>query len=244
MEEMLSFNINLEEREVRLFTCLEYSILIVSYEYGKPEIYLRMNTNNYYIPIYGGINYISGKTSAGGGKNIWAEEFAQEIKVKIKENDCFLQTGSSTGSFYFMKLAGKILRKENENKFLIERELKLTYKPFPREKRIISYMLKTKSNLPIYIVVDSSKFYAEEKERFFVVYLKKIKQFEITRFERYRDGGTTYITVKGNKNKTYEFFYPTPFDKNKFPTFKGEELESVTKEEENTLIELLKLDLA
>jgi hypothetical protein len=50
--------------------------------------------------------------------------------------------------------------------------------------------------------------------------------------------------VKDDKNKTYEFFSPTPFDKNKVPTFQGEELEAVTKEEENTLIELLKLDLA
>lgn len=34
------------------------------------------------------------------------------------------------------------------------------------------------------------------------------------------------------------------FDKNKVPTFQGEELEAVTKEEETSLIELLKLDLA
>lgn len=104
--------------------------------------------------------------------------------------------------------------------------------------------VKTKSNLPTYIVVDCSRFYSDEKERFFIIHLGAIKQFEVTRFDRFRDGGTTYITAKDDKNKTYEFFSPTPFDKNKVPTFQAEELEEVTKEEKENLIELLKLDLA
>ncbi len=43
---------------------------------------------------------------------------------------------------------------------------------------------------------------------------------------RYRDGGTTIIKLgrKGRPEESREFFFPTPFEKDKRPTFQGEEI--------------------
>ena len=49
---------------------------------------------------------------------------------------------------------------------------------------------------------------------------KQMREIEVTKVDSYRDGGTViYRTVEG------DFHFPTPYEKDAVPTFKGEPLE-------------------
>ena len=61
-------------------------------------------------------------------------------------------------------------------------------------------------------------------------------EYKITNFERYRDGGTTYITISDGDTEHILYAQPT-FSKNRNATFDNNELVKLTEEEIEIIIE-------
>ncbi len=88
---------------------------------------------------------------------------------------------------------------------------KIPLHPLPTSDRQPEYVFKAKDN-SLWVYVDAAKLnYSYESYRLFVGSLKAMKEYKIKDVERYRDGGTTYITLKNGG----VLFSPTPFERNK-----------------------------
>jgi len=97
--------------------------------------------------------------------------------------------------------------------------------------------------MPTFFIVDYPKYnFKYDNHRFRSITDNKISEYQIKSFQRFRDGGTTIITVIDELNKEHKFFSPTRLPK-KVLYEKWDEIELVeaTDEEKQSIIELLNL---
>ena len=87
--------------------------------------------------------------------------------------------------------------------------------------REAEYLFKLRGGVYIYVSHDKYKF-SYESFKLFLGKPAQMKEVPVLGVERYRDGGTTYVkTAKGM------LFSPTPFDKEKKPTWDGEPIKQL-----------------
>jgi len=228
-----------------------FEILRFGVDGGDHQIYIRFpNTDHFIEMIEGGFGNSRGDMKIGVGRNVW-ETFKCSKPFTIysdKDNLLFLKHNSSELNF-MTKVASYNKGNPfdhpypNETFFNyeeIEKALSLKYLKLP-DTRSIVYCYKTNTETPKYFIVDCPAYkFRYDQFKFFVVENNSVKEYEIDKFTRYRDGGTTIITVIDENGKMNKFFVPTPMSaKNLCKTWNDDMLIEVTNEEKSKLIELL-----
>lgn len=225
----------------------------------------------------GGGSSSQGSMESTSVQNIWEVDYKNEVKIKIVDSNLFLSVGKGTyeSAFNFMTLVARFSEKEFYNRdselpstFNVEeinQALSKKYLKIPDSIRKIQYLMKLQ--LPsydlkevgkvelelnkkqvMYFVVDYPAYnFNYTNHRFRIIRGKSVEECEVKDFVRYRDGGTTIITVIDSKGKEHRFFSPTnlcdPKDREN-ATWDLQILnENVSKEEREKIISLLDIDL-
>jgi hypothetical protein len=213
-----------------------FEILKFKYDYKyKNQIYIRYPNTDYFVELVGGVSSGRGNLEKLSCKNIWVDEFKEEISINQQDDDLIIFFGKTLSDFNFMK---KVDNSE------ISLALSIKYLKLPENIKSIVYCNKTKDKNPIYFLVDVPKYnFNYDNHRFFMIEDGIPEQLTIKNFERYRDGGTTYITVVDKHDVVYKFFSPSPFKNDVCEKINDIELMDVDFVEKEYLIKLLKLDV-
>lgn len=235
-----------------------FEVLRFGLDGGDHQLYVRFPNTEYFVEMIGG-GYGSGRgnMTQSDGKNVWEDKHKAPFKVYSHNNDLIFLIGRVdwTPEFNFMK---KVASYDKGNPFShsypnetlinfeeIEKALSMKYLKIPENIRKIQYSCKTKDENPKYFLVDNPAYnFKYDNHRFFVIENEIIKEFKITNFVRYRDGGTTIITVSDESGIEHKFFSPSSFsEKTLYEKWDETELIPISKNEKQKLVELLKLNL-
>jgi hypothetical protein len=256
----------------KYFTTVEYEnresaedyfeLLRFGIEHGSHQIYIRYPGTDHFIEMEGG-GFGSGRgdMKQSSGENIWEREHHKQFKIYSHNNDLILLMGRMdwTPEFNFMR---RVARYDKGNPFNsnypnetfvnheeIEKALSRKYIKIPESVRKVEYCYKTKDEVPKYFLIDYPAYNFDYKNhRFYVIEhllsAKVIKEYEIKQFVRYRDGGTTIITVVDDSGEVHQFFSPTSLGgKELVEKWDDIELVEASKAERNKLIKLLGLNV-
>ncbi len=240
-------------------TAQEYfELLRFGLEGGDHQVYIRFPKTDYFVEmIGGGFGSGRGDMKQADGKNVWYDVHKSQFTVYSHGDNLILLIGRMdwTPEFNFMKKAASYDKGNpfnhpypNEtfvNFEQIEKALSMTFLKIPEDVRKIQYCFKTKDENHKYFLVDSPAYNSQYKNhRFFVIENEVVKEFEVKNFTRYRDGGTTIITVIDENGIEHKFFSPTSLPtKTLCEKWDEEELIEVTEEEKQKLATLLELEL-
>jgi hypothetical protein len=230
-------------------------LLWFDYDGGDHQIYIKFPETDYFVEIMGGgMGSGRGNMTISSGKNVWEErDYKQKISILRHADNLLLSMGESIPEFNFMK---KIAEYDKGNKFSqsypnekfdnydeIQKIIfNSRYLKIPEDIRSISYCFKTKDKSKYFLVDCPAYNFKYDNHRFFVIENKIPKQYTIKGFDRYRDGGTTFITVTDENGKDHVFFSPTFAAKDLCEKWDDTELIKVTKNEEAKLVKLLNID--
>jgi len=238
-----------------------FEILRFGLEGGDHQLYVRFPNTDYFVEmIDGGFGSGRGDMKKATGKNVWEDKHKSPFTIYSHNKNLIFLIGRTdwTPEFNFMQ---KVASYDKGNKFNhpyppypnetfvnyeeIERALSMKYLKIPESIRHIEYCYKTKDETPTYFVVDYPAYnFKYDNHRFFVIKNEVTEEFEIKNFMRYRDGGTTIITVIDENGNEHKFFSPTSLP-TKTLCEKWDEIEliEVTEIEKIELAKLLNLDL-
>lgn len=234
-----------------------FELLRFDIEGGEHQIYIRFPNADYFIEMHeGGWGSAHGDMKNAKGENIFAEH-SYEIPFTIYSHnlDLLLVIAGGIPQFNFMKKVAELYNgnpfdgcrdKFQSNMPEIEAALKLKYLKLPEDIRNIEYLFKTSdSSNPTYFVVDYPAFnFQYTNHRFRVVQGDVVKEYKIIDFQRFKDGGTTIITVVDENNIEHKFFSPTRFpEKVLCEKWDDTELTSVAEFEKEKIIKQLQIQL-
>lgn len=235
-----------------------FELLRFGFEDGDHQVYIRFPKTDYFVEmIGGGLGSGRGDMKSAKGNNVWDDKHKSPFRIYSHGENLILLIGRDdwTPEFNFMKKAASYYKGNpfsnpypNEN-FVnfeqIEEALSMKFLKIPEDVRKIQYCFKTKDENPKYFLVDSPAYNFQYKNhRFFVIENEIAKEFEVKNFIRYRDGGTTIITVIDENGIEHKFFSPqSMFGKTLIEKWDEEELIEVTEEEKQKLANLLELEL-
>jgi hypothetical protein len=99
-------------------------------------------------------------------------------------------------------------------------------------------------NENVYIIVDFPTYnFKYNSHNFYVIDNGKTEKMQITAFDRYRDGGTTYIKVVDSEGKEHVFFSPTKMGNGtKVPTWDDKELIEIPYEDLRVITKILGIE--
>ena len=233
-----------------------FELLRFELDGGDHQIYIRFPQSKHFVEMIGaGFGSSHGDMMIASGKNIWNDAYNAPIKIYSHGENLLLEMGSGLSKFNFMK---KVASYDKGNKYNhpypnetfvnyneIEKALSLKYLKISESIRNIEYCYKTKDEIPKYFLVDYPAYnFKYDNHRFFVIENDDAKEYKIQNFTRYRDGGTTIITVLDENNIEHKFFSPTSLpEKTLCEKWDEIELIEVTAIEKQKLVEILKLDL-
>jgi hypothetical protein len=244
------YHTNLKDEERGVVEAF-YEVLVFDYDYGLNEIYVRYPNTDYFVETKSKGGGSCGKAKTCEAKNPWVEDFQSTLKIISHDPDMLLSMGEYFHRFNFLT---KIASYDKGNPFCspypnetfenyneIEKALSLDYLKLPSDVRSISYCFKTKDETPKYFFIDYPKYsFSYDNHRFLTIENDEVTEYKITKFNRYRDGGTSEISITDDNGVEHEFFSPTSLGgKTKKDTFDGEEIFEVTPEEKEHLINLL-----
>lgn len=223
---------------------------------GEHQMYIRFPNEDYYIEMiseYAGGRGIMQRTR--GIKNVFAESFRRNYEFFSFGENAMLYA-KDLNEFNFMK---KVAAYDKGNPFNhpypnetflnypeIVDALKMKYLKLPQSIRTIQYLYKTKDEFyPIFIVIDCPAYNFQYKNhRFRIIQGEIVREYKITNFQRFKDGGTTIITVLDENNIEHKFFSPTSLPQKVLcEKWDDEELIEVTDDERKKIIELLQIEL-
>ena len=225
---------------------------------GDHQLYVRFPNTDYFVEmIDGGFGSGRGDMLEASGKNVWKDDDNSRITIYSHNNDLILLMGESdfVPEFNFMKRVasydkGNPFNQPYPNETFvnfkeIEEALSMKYLKIPENVRKIEYCYKTKDANPKYFVVDYPAYnFKYDNHRFFVIENENVKEFVIKSFVRYRDGGTTIITVTDENGTEHKFFSPTSLpEKTLCEKWDETELIEVSETEKQKLTKFLNLDL-
>lgn len=233
-----------------------FEILRFGLDGGDHQLYVRFpNTDHFVEMIGGGIGSAHGDMMMAKGKNVYDTNGCKgEFDIYSHGNNLLLSFGNFPRFNFMTKVAeydkGNPYNHPYPNETFvnfkeIEKALSMKYLNIPESIRKIEYCYKTKDKTPKYFVVDYPAYnFKYDNHRFFVIENEVAKEFEIKNFVRYRDGGTTIITVTDKNGIEHKFFSPTSLpEKTLCEKWDETELIVATETEKEKLAELLKLDL-
>lgn len=235
-----------------------FEILRFGLDGGDHQLYVRFPKTDYFVEmIDGGFGSGRGDMKKAKGKNVWEDKHKAPFTIYSHKDNLIFLIGREdwTPEFNFMN---KIASYDKGNKFNhpypnetfvnydeIEKALSMKYLKIPESIRRIEYCYKTKDATPKYFVIDYPAYnFKYDNHRFFVVENGIMNEFEIKNFVRYRDGGTTIITVVDNNGNEHKFFSPTSLPtKTLCEKWDDIELMETTENEKEELVKLLNLNL-
>ncbi len=242
-----------------------FEILRFELSGGDHRLYVRFPNTDYFTEMIGGgmgsgrgnMTETNGKNIWENGTDMWKHNCNTPFTIYSHDNNLIFIIGDGLPEFNFMT---KVASYNKGNKFNyhypnetflnfieIEKALSMKYLKIPESVRKVGYCYKTKDAIPKYYLIDCPAYNSKyENHRFFVIENEAVKQFEIKDFQRFRDGGTTIITVIDENETKHEFFSPQTIfntEKKLQTTFDNIELTEVTEEEKAKLVSLLNLEL-
>lgn len=236
-----------------------FELLRFGMDGGDHQIYIKYPKTDHFVEMVGGGSGSGrGDMKQASGKNVWEREHNQEFNINSHDDDLILLFGRKDWcqEFNFMK---RVAKYDKGNKFdhpypnetfrnyeEIEKVLSLKYLKIPEHIKTISYFYKTQDKNPTFFLVDFPKYkFKYNNQRFFMIKGKNYKEFEIKSFDRYRDGGTTFIKVLDENNVEHTFFSPTSLGEKKLVE-KWDDIELIegTKEELSKVVEMLSINLS
>jgi len=200
-----------------------FEILRFGLDGGDHQLYIRFPNIDYFVEM-GGDGFGSGRgdMKKETGKNVWENQYKEPFTIYSHNDNLILLIGKTdyTPEFNFMTRVASYNKGNPYNSpypnetFVnydeIEKALSMKYLKIPETIRKIEYCYKTKDEIPKYFVIDYPAYnYRYDNHRFFMIENNVLREFEIKDFTRYRDGGTTIITVIDENNNEHKFFYPT-----------------------------------
>jgi len=246
------------EYEYREKAAEYFELLRFGLEGGDHQIYIRFPKTDYFVEmIEGGFGSGRGDMMDAQGKNVWEDKHKSPFRIYSHGNNLILLIGRDdwTPEFNFMKKAASYDKGNPFNSnypietcyniHQIEEALSMKFLKIPEDVRRIQYCFKTKDENPKYFLVDSPAYNVRyNNHRFFIIENEIPKEFEIKKFTRYRDGGTTIITLIDENGIEHKFFSPqSMFGKTLVEKWDEEELIEATEEEKQKLATLLELEL-
>jgi len=235
-----------------------FEVLRFGLDGGDHQLYVRFPNTDYFVEmIDGGFGSGRGDMLVASGKNVWKDDDNSRITIYSHNNDLILLMGESdfVPEFNFMKRVasydkGNPFNQPYPNETFvnfkeIEEALSMKYLKIPENVRKIEYCYKTKDANPKYFVVDYPAYnFKYDNHRFFVIENENVKEFVIKSFVRYRDGGTTIITVTDENGTEHKFFSPTSLpEKTLCEKWDETELIEISENEKQKLTKFLNLDL-
>ena len=242
----------------------QFDLLRFDYDGGdKHEIYIRFpGTEDFIEMMGGGTGSGRGNMTISRGTNVWSESFyKRKIEIFSQEPQLLLTVGDSLPEFNFMSLIARRVSKEREGlyrgsskpvNFNVDDFNQLStsnYIKIPDDVRKVEYLYKTTGfvkNLTFCIHYPAYNF-QYMNHSFMVIDGETIKEYKIVDFQRYKDGGTTIITVIDDNEVQHKFFSPTRLgnDKGKIVTWDDEiALTEITdKKEVDDVVKLLGIEL-
>ena len=154
------------------------------------------------------------------GKNAFADEpYKMPFKIYSSGKNLFyLSKDGGMSQFNFMKLVAEynkgnkydVTGKCSVNIQEIETALKFKYLKLPGDVRTITYCYKTKGIAPKFFIVDYPAYKFEySNHRLHIIVGDVVSEYKITKFIRYRDGGTTVISVLDEDDKLHKLVFPS-----------------------------------
>ncbi len=233
-----------------------FEVLIFGVESGHSSnlVYIRFPNKDYFVQMHGGYSGGRGEMRQCDFKDVLSDSYNKNCEFYRFEQNAMLKMNSF--DFHFLTKIGSYDKGNpynkpysNETKINydeIQKALSLKYQKIPDSIRKIAYCFKTKELIPQYILIDYPAYnISYENHRFYIIKNKVARELKIMEFLRQRDGGTTIITVIDEFGELHKFFSPTKFpEKALVEKYDNMELSEVTDDERNSLIELLKLEIA
>lgn len=245
-----------------------FELLRFGLEGGDHQIYVRFPNTDYFVEMLGGgMGSGRGDMLQDEGKNVWKDKNSAPFSTYSHGKNLLLLFGRNdwTPEFNFMT---KVAEYDKGNPFNrpypqetfvnyeeIEKALSLKFLKLPENVRKIEYLFKTKDSKK-YFVIDYPAYnfqYTTQRFRvvendFVVIEKSKVIEYQIKDFVRYRDGGTTIITITDENGVEHKLFSPQRmFDdgKNLVPKFDETELIEIEKntDEWNTVVKLIGVEL-
>ncbi len=230
-----------------------FELLRFELDGGDHQIYIRFPRSNFFVEMFGGFAGGRGDMKSSKFENIFAESYNKEYKFySFEENAMLLMSGNELN---FMK---RVASYDKGNPYSspypnetfvnypeIEKALSLQYLKIPDDIRKIQYCFKTKDETPIYFLVDYPAYnFKYDNHNFYLIKDGQAKEYKITNFSRYRDGGTTIIEVVDEHGFKHTFFSPTGLPQKVLcEKFDDTELVEVTDTEKDNLVALLGLKI-
>lgn len=221
-ENFISTNsiIGTRKRNVELFESDFVNILLFDYSFeGQGRIFFRTKKkhDDYKNDIYYSVTSC-GESSCGtvksyGCKNPW-EKFVKKFNIGVRDNNLYVDKLAHDDNIFFTRCL-------DEN--VIKQELQYKYRAVNKEVRTI-YSLYEVKNSGLKLLTTYNEFGVYNLTASSIDAHDNITNYEIVDDVVYRDGGTTYRTLKDPTGKELLFFSPTPFNNNNIPaTFDSEE---------------------
>ena len=219
-----------------------FELLRFGLDGGDHQIYIRFPNENHFVEmIGGGMGSAHGNMMTANGKNVWGG-FEKEFKIHSHDDNLILVLDDI--KFNFMK---KVASYDKGNPFdrpypnetilnydLIQQALGCEFLKLPENIRRMEYLFKTMDSKKYFVVDCPAYNFKYDNQRFriiendgVVIEKSKVKEYPIKSFQRYRDGGTTIITITDESGTEHKLFSPQQmFDdgKNLVPKYNETEL--------------------
>ncbi|HWY13076.1 MAG TPA: hypothetical protein VN026_17195 [Bacteroidia bacterium] len=243
-----------------------FELLRFGLDGGDHQIYVRFPNTDYFVEMLGGgSGSVHGNMMIASGKNVHdVYDCKDEFTIHSHDNNLLISFGTFPRFNFMTKVAeydkgNPFNQNYPQETFLnyeeIEKALSLKFSKLPENIRRVEYLFKTKDSKKYFVVdcpaynfkYDNQRFRVVEND-FVVIEKSKVNEYPIKNFVRYRDGGTTIITITDKHGVEHKLFSPQQmFDdgKNLVPKFDETELIKIENDtdEWQSIAKLLEIEL-
>jgi len=233
-----------------------FEVLRFGLDGGDHQLYIRFPNTDYFTEMVGGgWGSSHGNMMVSDGENIYKDE---PFTIYSHDNNLLIAFGDSGfPSFNFLVKVAEynsgnpfdfIPKKTCVNYSEIKDALSMKCLMLPQHVRNIEYIYKTNTDTELkYFIVDYPAYNSKYSNfRFRIIEDDEIKEYPIKKLQRFKDGGTTLITIIDENGTEHKLHSPQsifPTDKKESPTFDLIELTDVTSVEKNKIITHLGIEL-
>lgn len=231
-------------------------VMRFGYKGGDHQFYIKFPQDDHFTEVIGGISSSHGSMCTGTANNPWLDSYKRNMRIFIHDGYMLISFGKFDRSFNFLRLEARKVQPSdaflykhsalptNFGHDILKEAMNRDYLKLPMDVRTITYAHKV-INENIYIIVDYPTYgFTYDNHTFHVIDNGKIEKMKITAFERYRDGGTTYIKVVDSETKEHIFFSPTKLgSNNKVPTWDNKELIEIPEDDLKVITKILGIEI-
>lgn len=229
-------------------------VIRFGYEGGPHQFYIKFPQDGHFTELIGGISNSRGSMGKGSLLNPWADKYRRRMSLFIHDGYMLITFGEHSSEMNFLRLEARksaIASNFRHSAFpsnfgheILKNAMSKDYLKLPMDVRTITYAHKV-INENVYIIVDYPTYgFTYDSHAFHVIDNGKMEKMQVTGFDRYKDGGTTYIRVVDTEGKEHTFFSPTKLGNHtKVPTWDGKELIEIPQDELNVITKILGIEI-